>query len=65
MSRMLVAYRACGCRTMALLDPEDAEARRDFISDAAAAGELVVEEDHDAIGAQPCDLHAVAPGPGR
>lgn len=54
---MLVAYKDCGCRVMALLDADDPEAAAEFVTE--AEGLVVKSEDCDRIGAYFCDAHQV------
>ncbi len=57
MSKMLVAYRPCGCRTAVLLFPEDEDLYADFYREAEREGWSVEQEDHDSIGAFHCTEH--------
>lgn len=59
MTKMLVAYRPCGCRAMALLDASDREGALAFRAEAQDDGLTVRTEEHERIGAQLCGLHAM------
>jgi hypothetical protein len=59
LTKMLVAYEACGCRVMALLDATDPGDDRRFREEAYEKRLVVREERHERIGAQRCAVHAM------